>query len=264
MSYRTVQWEQSGAVGRITLNRPESLNAWTAELGEELRRAITTEAADESVRAVLVTGAGRGFSSGADLKAGFDAHPDDGRPDVKKELHGLYHPIIVGIRHLEKPVVAAVNGPAVGIGCSLALACDLRLAGESAQFGIPAAKLGIVYTVQSTASLTAITGPANAARVLFTGAAFDAKTSYDMGIATAVYPDDRLAEETYRLARQIAQNAPFSVAGAKKIIQAYLHDPSFERTPEVHELAVRCFMTADHREGARAFLEKRRPVFRGR
>ena len=89
---------------------------------------VTVDAADPAVRAVLVTGAGRGFSSGADLKAGFDPHPDDGMPDVRKELHGVYHPIIAGVRLLEKPVVAAVNGPAVGIGASLALACDLVLA----------------------------------------------------------------------------------------------------------------------------------------
>src|SRR5437867_40626 len=131
VSYETVIWEQDGPVGRITLNRPETLNAWTAQFGRDLKAVVTGEAAEESVRAVLVTGAGRGFSSGADLKAGFDPHPDDGMPDVRKELHELYHPIIAGIRRLEKPVVAAVNGPAVGIGCSLALACDLVLAAES-------------------------------------------------------------------------------------------------------------------------------------
>src|ERR671928_965203 len=109
MSYETVIWEQDGGVGKLTLNRPETLNAWTAEFGKELKAVIEGEAADESVRALLVTGAGRGFSSGADLKAGFDAHPEDGRPDVRKELHDVYHPVIAGIRRLPKPVVAAVK-----------------------------------------------------------------------------------------------------------------------------------------------------------
>ncbi|MGI8438895.1 MAG: enoyl-CoA hydratase/isomerase family protein [Thermoleophilaceae bacterium] len=136
MASETVKWERSDGVGRLTLNRPDSLNAWTAELGGELKALVTGEAADPSVRAVLVTGAGRGFSSGADLRAGFDPSPEDARPDVRKQLHEVYHPIIAGIRRLEKPVVAAVNGPAVGIGCSLALACDLVLAAESAFFGL--------------------------------------------------------------------------------------------------------------------------------
>src|SRR3954452_25226454 len=121
MSYEMLVWEQDGGVGRLTLNRPDSLNAWTAEFGHELKQVEEGEAADESVRAVLVTGAGRGFSSGADLKAGVEPHPDDGMPNVRKNLDDVYHPIIRAVRRLEKPVVAAVNGPAVGIGCSLAL-----------------------------------------------------------------------------------------------------------------------------------------------
>ena len=115
MSYETIIWEQSGAVGRLTLNRPDSLNAWTPQVGFDLRTIIERDAADDSVRAVLITGAGRGFSSGADLKAGFEL-ADDGMPDIYKELHDVYHPAIVGLRRLEKPVVAAVHGPAVGIG----------------------------------------------------------------------------------------------------------------------------------------------------
>src|SRR3954469_18113983 len=120
MGYDTVIWEQDGGVGRLTLNRPDTLNAWTAEFGAELKAVIEGEASDESVRSLLITGAGRGFSSGADLKAGFDPHPDDGKPAVRKELPELYHPAIGGIRRIEKAVVAAVNGPAVGIGASLA------------------------------------------------------------------------------------------------------------------------------------------------
>ena len=127
MSYETVIWEQDGGVGRLTLNRPDSLNAWIPQLGHELKQVVDVDAADPSVRAVLITGAGRAFSSGADLKAGFDADPDDGGPDVRKELDEVYHPVIAGVRHLEKPVIAAVNGPAAGIGASLAFACDLVL-----------------------------------------------------------------------------------------------------------------------------------------
>src|SRR3954467_8407446 len=142
MSYETLIWERDGGIGRLTLNRPDSLNARTHQFGAELQDA-RGEAADAAIRAVLITGAGRGFSSGADLKAGFDPHPEDNMPDVRKELNDVYHPIIVGIRDLEKPVVAAVNGPAVGIGCSLALACDLVLAAESGLFGPAFGQLGV-------------------------------------------------------------------------------------------------------------------------
>src|SRR4051812_43925838 len=132
----TVLWEQQGGVGRITLNRPETINAWTAEFGKELVDTVNAAAADESVRAVLITGAGRGFSSGADLKAGFEPHPEDNMPDVRKELE-LYHGAIVGIRQLPKPVVAAVNGPAGGIGAPLALAGGPALPADAPLFSLP-------------------------------------------------------------------------------------------------------------------------------
>src|SRR5437763_16421883 len=125
MSEKTVLWEIEGGVGRITLNRPETLNAWIAEFGAELRDIVTGPAAESGVRAVLITGAGRGFSSGADLKAGFDPHPDDARPDVKKGRHGGYHAAIAGIRRPERRGVAAGNGAAVGGGCWRARACGL-------------------------------------------------------------------------------------------------------------------------------------------
>src|SRR4051794_41939807 len=113
----TVLWEQDGPIGRITLNRPETINAWTAEFGKELVDVVAAASADESVRAVLIAGAGRGFSSGADLKAGFEPHPEDNMPDVRKELL-LYHGAITGIRRMPKPVVAAVHGAAAGVGAS--------------------------------------------------------------------------------------------------------------------------------------------------
>ena len=149
MSYETIIWEVSDGLGRLTLNRPDSLNAWTIPFGEEMKAVIEGEAADPSVRAVLITGAGRGFSSGADLKEGFIA-ADDGFPDILKALHDYYHPILVGVRRLEKPVIAAVNGPAVGIGCSLALACDLVLAAESAFLGLAFVNIGLMPDGGST------------------------------------------------------------------------------------------------------------------
>ena len=201
MSYETVLWEQSDGVGRITLNRPDTLNAWTGGFGRELKAVVTGEAADPSVRAVLVTGAGRGFSSGADLKAGFDPHPGDGMPDVRKELLELYHPIIAGVRRLEKPVVAAVNGPAVGIGCSLALACDLTLAAESAFFGLAFVNIGLMPDGGSTLFVPAAVGKARAFEMALLGERVPAQRALEWGLVNRVHPDDRLQDEANELAR---------------------------------------------------------------
>src|SRR6266576_6678622 len=204
MSYETVMWEQSGGVGKLTLNRPDSLNAWTHQFGAELKEVLDGAAADESVRAVLVTGAGRGFSSGADLKAGFDPHPDDGRPDVKKELHGVYHPVIAGIRRLPKPVVAAVNGPAVGIGASLAFACDLVLAAESAFFGLAFVNIGLMPDGGSTLFVPAAIGKARAFQMALLGERVSAQQALDWGLVNYVHKDDRLLGEANALAEHLA------------------------------------------------------------
>ena len=199
MTYTTIQWEQSDGIGRITLNRPETLNAWTSEFGAELKQAVNEDAADPSVRAVLITGAGRGFSSGADLKAGFDPHPEDGMPNVAQTLHEVYHPIIVGIRELEKPVVAAVNGPAVGIGLSLALACDLILAAESAFFGLAFVNIGLMPDGGSTLFVPATVGKARAFQMAMLGERIEAQRALDWGLINAVHPDDRLMDEANAL-----------------------------------------------------------------
>ena len=180
MSYETVIWEESGGVGRLTLNRPETLNAWTSDFGRELKHVVEVQAADEAVRAVLITGAGRGFSSGADLKAGFEP-AEDGMPDIEKELHEVYHPVIAGVRRLPKPVVAAVNGPAVGIGCSLALACDLVLAGESAFFGLAFVNIGLMPDGGSTAFVPPAVGKARAFQMALLGERVPAQQALDVG-----------------------------------------------------------------------------------
>src|SRR5829696_5765685 len=204
MSYEHVVWEQDGGVGRITLNRPDSLNAWTEDFGRELKQVITGDAADESVRAVLITGAGRGFSSGADLKAGFEPHPEDNMPNVSQTLHEVYHPIIVGIRELEKPVVAAVNGPAVGIGLSLALACDLILAAESAFFGLAFVNIGLMPDGGSTLFVPATVGKARAFQMAMLGERIEAQRALDWGLINAVHGDDRLMNEAGALVEQLA------------------------------------------------------------
>jgi 2-(1,2-epoxy-1,2-dihydrophenyl)acetyl-CoA isomerase len=260
--YRTLIWDQSGAVGRLILNRPETLNAWTPEFGSELRQVIEGEAADESVRAVLVTGAGRGFSSGADLKAGFEP-AEDGRPDIRKELRHIYHPVIAGLRRLPKPVIAAVNGPAVGIGCSLALACDLVLASESAFFSLAFVNIGLMPDGGSTAFVPPAVGKARAFEMAFLGERIPAACALEWGLVNWVHPDDRLLDEARALAERLAAGPTRSHASAKQALNNFIYrdlDGQLELEAELQHALGR---TADFLEGRAAFVEKRAPAFGG-
>jgi 2-(1,2-epoxy-1,2-dihydrophenyl)acetyl-CoA isomerase len=262
MSYESLIWEQQEGVGKLTLNRPDSLNAWTASFGQELKSVIEGDAADPSVRAVLVTGAGRGFSSGADLKEGFDA-ADDGMPDVRKELDGVYHPIIAGVRHLPKPVVAAVNGPAVGIGASLAFACDLVLAAESAFFGLAFVNIGLMPDGGSTLFVPAAVGKSRAFQMALLGERVPAATALEWGLVNEVYPDGELMDAANALVERLAAGPTRSYAASKQALNKMLY-PDLEGQLDLeaelqHDLA----RTSDFQEGVTAFVEKRDAAFKG-
>ena len=258
-----VIWEQDGGVGRLTLNRPDTLNAWTAEFGRELKSVIEGEASEDSVRAVLVTGAGRGFSSGADLKAGFEPHPEDGKPDVRKELHEIYHPVIAGIRRLEKPVVSAVNGPAVGIGCSLALAADLILAAESAFFGLAFVNIGLMPDGGSTLFVPAAIGKARAFQMALLGERVSAQQALDWGLVNYVHPDDRLMGEAQALVEHLAKGPTRSYASSKQALNRMIYpdlDGQLDLEAELQHALAR---TDDFIEGVAAFVQKRTAAFQG-
>jgi 2-(1,2-epoxy-1,2-dihydrophenyl)acetyl-CoA isomerase len=261
VSYEHVIWEQDGAVGRITLNRPNTLNAWHAAFGRELRQAIEGDAADESVRAVLITGAGRAFSSGADLKAGFDT-ADDGLPDIRKELD-LYHPIIRAVRRLEKPVVAAVNGPAVGIGASLALSCDLLLAAESAYFGLAFVNIGLMPDGGSTLFVPAAVGKARAFQMAFLGERVDAERALNWGLVNFVHSDGALMDEADALVTKLAAGPTRSYAASKRALNRMLY-PDLEGQLDLEaELQHALARTQDFQEGVLAFVERRQADFQG-
>jgi 2-(1,2-epoxy-1,2-dihydrophenyl)acetyl-CoA isomerase len=262
MSYEHLIWEQDGGVARITLNRPDTLNAWHAPFGRELRRAIETDAADPSVRAVLITGAGRGFSSGADLKAGFD-EAEDGLPDLRKELGELYHPIIAAVRNLEKPVVAAVNGPAVGIGASLALACDLILAAESAYFGLAFVNIGLMPDGGSTLFVPAAAGKARAFQMAMLGERVDAQRALDWGLVNFVHPDAALLDEANALVERLAAGPTRSYAGTKKALNRMLYPDLAAQLDLEAELQHALARTQDFQEGVLAFVQKREAAFQG-
>lgn len=263
MSESTVLWEVRDGVGRVTLNRPERLNAWIPDFGQELLDIFEGPAADDDVRAVVVTGQGRGFSSGADLRAGFDADPDDGGPNVRKELHECYHPAIVAVRRLPKPVVTAVNGPAVGIGCSLALAGDLVLAAESAYFLLAFVNIGLMPDGGSTLFVPAAVGKARAFQMALLGERVGAAQALDWGLANAVHPDDRLMPEAEALAARLAAGPTRSYAASKEALNRMLY-PDMEGQLHLEaELQHQLARTQDFIEGVGAFAEKRQAAFTG-
>jgi 2-(1,2-epoxy-1,2-dihydrophenyl)acetyl-CoA isomerase len=262
MSSDTVLFEQQGPIGRITLNRPETLNAWTAEFGAALGEAITGPAADPSVRAVLVTGAGRGFSSGADLKAGFEANPDDNLPDVRKELE-LYHVAITGIRRLPKPVVACVNGAAVGIGASLAFACDLVLAAESSFFGLAFVNIGLMPDGGSTLFVPAAVGKARAFQMALLGERVPARQALEWGLVNSVHPDEHIRAEADVLVEKLASGPTRSYAGTKEALNRMLYPHMDDQLALEADLQHALARTSDFVEGVSAFVEKREPAFTG-
>jgi 2-(1,2-epoxy-1,2-dihydrophenyl)acetyl-CoA isomerase len=262
MTYETLIWDQNGAVGRLTLNRPRTLNAWTAQFGSELLQVLSGEAADESVRAVLITGAGRGFSSGADLKAGFDP-AEDGAPDIRKELHEVYHPAIAAVRRLPKPVVAAVNGPAVGIGCSLAIACDLVLAAESSYFGLAFVNIGLMPDGGSTAFVPPAVGKARAFQMALLGERIPAAQALEWGLVNWVYPDDKLLDEADALVARLAAGPTRSYASSKQALNQFIYGDLDAQLDLEAELQHALGRSKDFVEGTIAFVEKRPPAFTG-
>jgi len=252
----------NGGELRIELNRPESMNAWDKQLGLDLLAAVELAAGDESVRAVTITGGGRAFSSGADLRAGFDRRPD-GRPDLGAALRERYHPIITGVRRMPKPVLAAVNGPAVGIGCSLALACDLVLATESAYLLLAFANIGLAPDGGSSVFVPARAGAGRAAAMALLGERVPAAQATAWGLVDRLVSDDSFAAEVDALAERLATGPTRAYAAAKAQLNARAYSGLDEQLELEASLQEQMAGSADFEEGVRSFLEKRPATFTG-
>jgi 2-(1,2-epoxy-1,2-dihydrophenyl)acetyl-CoA isomerase len=249
-------------VARITLNRPDTLNSWNEQLGNELLAALGRAADDDSVRAVLITGAGRGFSSGADLgeqRAGAEGE----LPDLGQRLVELYNPIIRTVRQLPKPVVAAVNGPAAGIGCALALSCDLIIAGESAFFLLAFVNIGLVPDGGSTATVPTRVGAARAAEMAMLGERVGAARALEWGLINRVVPDDDLDQAATLLITHFAHGPTKAYANIKRLLNRTLYPDLADQLDAEAAAQREQGQTGDFVEGVLAFAEKRPPRFTG-
>jgi 2-(1,2-epoxy-1,2-dihydrophenyl)acetyl-CoA isomerase len=249
----------------IELNRPERMNAWNAQLGADLLTALKAVGGEHSVRAVMLTGAGRGFSAGADLKDGGAGElGPDGRPNVFEILTKTYHPVIEGIRTLEKPVVAAVDGPAAGLGCSLALACDLVVASQSAYFLLAFVNIGLVPDGGSSLLLPSRIGIARAAEMAMLGERIPAATALQWGLINRVAPDGSLREHAGELVARLAAGPTRSYAGTKRELNNWLYQGMKEQLELEARIQQELVRTDDFVEGVTAFIEKRKANFEGR
>ena len=261
-SHETIDLTTDGPAARILLNRPEALNAWNEQFGKDLLDAVNAVSGDNAIRAVLITGAGRGFSSGADLKEQRGTG-DDALPDLSARLEEIYHPIITELRGMAKPVVSAVNGPAVGIGCSLALAADLIVAAESAYFLLAFVNVGLVPDGGSTAFIPARVGYARAAEMAMLGERVPAAKALDWGLINQVVADDALDSASSALLERLANGPTRSYAGAKRLLNRRLYADLAGQLEAEADAQREQGQSKDFVEGVLAFVEKREANFTG-
>ena len=265
-AFETVTLWRAGGAAKIELNRPDSLNSWNDQLSTDLWAAFERVRDDDGVRAVVLTGAGRAFCSGADLKGMGDRVlvKEDGTPDLERGLHERYHPVLTGLRRLEKPVLSAVNGPAVGVGLSLALTADLVVARPSAYFLLAFVNIGLVPDGGSSAFVPARIGVARAAEMAMLGERVGAEKALDWGLINRVIADADWHAEVDALTERLAAGPTRSYAGSKRQLNAWAYDRLDGQL--ALEAAVQQEMagSADFAEGVGAFLAKRPAVFTGR
>ncbi len=262
MSYKEIIFEKSEQIGTITLNRPERLNAYTWTMGNEMRDAILEVENDPDLRVAIITGAGRGFCAGADLAGGGDTF-DYSKQDESQQRERQVEPssLLKWYFSLKKPVIVAYNGPAVGVGVTMTLPFDIRIAAESARIGIVFNRRGIIPEIGCPWLLPRIVGISRAAEIMYTGRVLSAQEALELGLVSRVVPDDELMPTARALAREIAVNcAPVSVALTKKMLYEFLTETDIEKAERVNHVYFAWTGTQpDAREGVVSFLEKREP-----
>jgi len=256
--------ELDNHVATITLNRPEVMNALNREMYAELEQAFRDAHRDPEVRCVVLTGAGRAFCSGDDVKEIMLGEQRDETVTRLREVRPRPTPAAATVLECDKPVIAAVNGPAVGWGMDLTLFCDIRIASENAKFGELFIKRGLVADIGGLWRLPRVVGPSKAAELLFTGDVIDAREAERIGLVSRVVPPDELRTAAMEIARKIAANPPIAMRYMKEGLRKSVHASMQEMGEYVGSSLAYLFTTEDHKEGAMSFVERREPVFRGR
>jgi enoyl-CoA hydratase/carnithine racemase len=263
MDFEQIIYELADGVLTLTLNRPERLNAWTEQMGLELRTAFDQADADDEVRAVIVTGAGRGFCAGADLASGGDTFDARKRDAVAGAMRDNGGELTLRIFESKKPVIAAINGPAVGVGATMTLPMDVRLAADDARMGFVFARRGIIPEACSSWFLPRVVGISQAMEWVATGRVFSAQEALEGGLVRSLHPKNELLDAARALGREIAENtAPVSVALARQLMWRMLgaEHPMYAHRADSRGMAARG-QSADAVEGITAFLEKRPAKF---
>ncbi|MGE0152693.1 MAG: enoyl-CoA hydratase-related protein [Reyranellaceae bacterium] len=263
MGYQTLQFEAGNGLATVTLNRPERLNAFNRQLLVDLRDAWARIADDAGIRAVLLTGAGRGFCAGADLAAAAQEQ-SAGPRDAGAILEEFYNPMILKMRGLGKPIVAAVNGPAAGAGMSLALASDIVVAGKSATFLQAFARIGLMPDAGSTWFLPRLVGDARARALAMLAPQLNAEQGLQLGLVWQVVDDAALLGEARRIALQLAEGPSLAFAGMKRTIGAAWGNDLAQGLALEREVQSRLSGSDDFAEGVQAFLQKRKANYQGR
>jgi 2-(1,2-epoxy-1,2-dihydrophenyl)acetyl-CoA isomerase len=262
MPRETVLFEAAEGVARLTLNRPDRLNSFNAEMHQELAVALGTVERDQTLRALLLTGAGRGFCAGQDLNLGSDSGA--GEFDAGAAIERYYNPLVRRLRALRKPVIAAVNGVAAGAGANLAFACDLVIAARSASFLQAFCRIGLVPDTGGTWFLPRLAGSARAMGLMLLGEPLPAEKAADWGLIWKVVDDDRLMEEAATLAKRLAQGPTVGLGLIKEALNRSLASTLDAQLDGERDLQRIAAASADFREGVAAFLEKRPARFSGR
>jgi enoyl-CoA hydratase len=265
MAYETIIVEKKDGVARITFNRPEVLNAFNPKMSEELKKAVKDIGGDKSVRVVVMTGAGdRAFMSGADIDKTILAWVEMTKKggSVLKDHKVFFSP--TSLEQLPQPVIAAVNGFAMGMGCEIALGCDIRIAADTAQFGQPEIKLGIMCGGGGSVRLTRLVGQGKALEMCLTGDPISAAEAYRIGLVNQVVPAAELENAVAVMVKKLMSKGAVAVDSTKKSIYATMGMPMEEAIENEGKLFSDIFKTEDAEEGAKAFLEKRKPSFKGK